>query len=119
MRSTIILILALVVAGCTVQQVKHSTVEGSKKMMVYQNDKAGIDSIISNKALSSFQEEYSAALKNKAFAQSVSGAWNWKSNRTSEEHAITSVLIGCQINNKKSEDIYPCEAIHVNDSWVK
>jgi len=119
MRSTIVLILALIVAGCTVQQVKHSTVEGPKKMKVYQNDKTGIDSIISNKALSSFQNEYSAASRNKAFAQSVSGVWSWKSNRTSKEHAITSALIGCQINNKKSEDIYPCEVIHVNDSWVK
>ena len=88
-------------------------------MTKYENNETGIDSIILNAALESFQTKYKEATFNKAFAQSVSGAWNWKSNRTSIEHAKTSALVGCQRNNKRSEDIYPCRVIHVNNSWVE
>ena len=91
----------------------------ASEITIYQNNQQGLDSIISNRAMESFQGEYADAPENKAFAQSVSGAWNWKSNRTSIEHAKTSALVGCQRNNKKSEDLYPCEVIHVNDTWLK
>lgn len=76
-------------------------------------------SLITGSALRSFNEDYIEAPKNRAFAQSTSGAWNWKSDRTSIEHAIISALIGCQRNNKKSEDLYPCKVIHINDEWVE
>lgn len=115
----IFLISILIISGCTMQQVRQPVVETSNQITIYQNNQNGLDSIISNKALESFKNEYAAASINKAFAQSVSGAWNWKSNRTSVEHAKTSALIGCQRNNKKSEDIYPCKIIHLNDEWVE
>jgi len=87
-------------------------------MTIYSNDKKGIESLMSNKALKSFKTDYAKASNHKAFAQSVSGAWNWKSNRTTKEHAITSALIGCQRNNKKSEDLYPCKVINVDGEWL-
>jgi len=76
-----------------------------------------IDSIITNQALKSYENEYLKATSHKAFAQSESGAWNWKSNRTSEKHAIESALISCQVNNKKSESLYPCKVINVDGEW--
>ena len=115
----IVIISIFILSGCTAQQIKQTAETPSSEITSYQNNLTGIDSIISNKALQSFKTEYSKAPTNKAFAQSVSGAWNWKSNRTSIEHAKTSALIGCQRNNKKSEDLYPCKVIHINDTWVK
>jgi len=117
MKYNIVLILAFLGTGCTTQHYMQPKFEESNKITIYQNNRIGIESIISNKALSSFETEYANAPKNKAFSQSASGAWNWKSNRTSVEHAITSALIGCQRNNRKSEDLYPCKVIHVNDTW--
>ena len=108
-----------IAVGCTTQQFKEIPAEPRSQITIYENTKQGIDSIITNSALTEFKNDYSKASRNKAFAQSVSGAWNWKSNRTSVEHAKTSALIGCQRNNKRSEDLYPCKVIHVNDSWVK
>ena len=102
----------------TVKAVSPSISSSHSELIMYENNKTGIDSIISNEALDSFQTKYKEATSNKAFAQSVSGAWNWRSNRTTIEHAKTSALVGCQRNNKKSEDLYPCRVIHVNDSWV-
>lgn len=119
MKLKLLLVSICIISGCTVQQVKKSEVEPIKQVTIYKNNQQGIDSIISNKALDSFNGEYAMATKNKAFAQSVSGSWNWKSNRTSIEHAETSALIGCQRNNKKSEDLYPCRVIHINDRWVE
>ena len=115
----IILISVFVLSGCVTQQVKQATEKPSSQITIYQNNEEGINAIITNKALVSFNNEYLEATGNKAFAQSVSGAWNWKSNRTSIEHAKTSALIGCQRNNKKSEDLYPCKVIHINDTWVE
>lgn len=117
MKYNIVLMLALLGAGCTTQQYMKADLDEVPKITIYQNDKVGIASIISNKALDSFKDGYTKAPKNKAFAQSLSGAWNWKSDRASIEHATTSALIGCQRNNKRSEDLYPCKIIHVNDNW--
>jgi hypothetical protein len=107
--------------GCTtIKENPNLSTETTQPMFtIYENDKHGIESIITNKALESFKTEYAKASKHKAFAQSLSGAWNWKSNRTSREHAITSALISCQRNNKKSEDLYPCVIINVDDEWVE
>jgi len=102
------LLIFIVVSGCAVQQ-DHKPVA----------EPAGIDSIITNKALNSFKTGYSKASTHKAFAQSLSSAWSWKSNMTSVEHAKTSALIACQRNNKESEDLYPCKIINVNDLWIK
>ena len=109
-----------VLSACATQQpLATSSVPDRGEINIYKNDKKEIESIIGNDALRAFKAEYAAASDNKAFAQSVSGSWNWKSNRTSESHAITSALIGCQRNNKRSEVLYPCKVINVNDEWVE
>ena len=98
---------------------EENAAELNHPIKIYQNHAQGKESIISNKALASFNGDYQKAPINKAFAQSTSGSWSWSSNRTSIEHAKTSALIACQINNKKSEDVYPCKVIHVNDQWIE
>ncbi|PCJ38625.1 MAG: hypothetical protein COA99_11630 [Moraxellaceae bacterium] len=117
MKYSIVLILTFLGTGCTTQQFMQSNVKESTVPTIYQNNKVGVTSIISNKALKSFKNDYAKTPKNKAFAQSTSGAWNWRSDRTSIEHAVTSALIACQRKNRKAEDLYPCKIIHINDSW--
>lgn len=115
-----ILLIVISMAGCAAKDKASIKLQpdSPKNITIYQNDKTGIDSLISNKALASFQTDYANASQHKAFAQSASGAWNWKSNRTSVEHAMTSALIGCQRNNKKSEDLYPCKVINLDGKWM-
>ncbi len=79
---------------------------------------SGHEVIVTNQAAESYRKKYSKATLNKAFAQSESGAWSWKSNRTSVEHAKRSALIACQTNNKKNEKLSPCKIINVNGTWV-
>lgn len=111
---------AIVLSGCAAQgTIQSEAPKAESKIKFYSNNKSGIESIITNQALKSFNTGYENATENKAFAQSASGAWNWKSNRTSIEHAKNSALIGCQRNNKKSEDSYPCKVIHLNGNWIK
>ena len=93
--------------------------EETNGFTLYTDDSEGIESLITNQALASFKSKYKEASQNKAFAQSLSGAWSWKSNRTSVEHAKTSALIGCQRNNKKTEDLYPCKVVNINGTWVR
>ena len=110
----------IVLSGCATQgPIQSELPKSEQKIKLYSNSNLGIESIITNKALKSFNTKYVKATKNKAFAQSASGAWNWKSDRTSVEHAKTSALIGCQHNNKKSEDLYPCKVINLNGNWIK
>jgi len=122
MKNVLTVIAVASLTGCAT----HSDISPTRtiqsnglEFIEYTNNKTGIDSLITNQAVKSFKTDYQKAPSNKAFAQSVSGAWNWKSNRSSVEHARTSALVGCQRNNKKSEDIYPCKVIHVNDEWVE
>ena len=111
---------AIALSGCATQGLIQSEApKAESRMKLYNNNKSGIESIITNQALKSFKTGYANATENKAFAQSASGAWNWKSNRTSIEHAKNSALIGCQRNNKKSEDLYPCKVIHLNNNWIE
>jgi hypothetical protein len=122
MYKSLFLILALALSGCSTVHSsanKSSVRHDNNKITIYENGQKGMASLITGSALRSFNEDYIKAPKNRAFAQSTSGAWNWKSDRTSIEHAITSALIGCQRNNKKSEDLYPCKVIHINDEWVE
>lgn len=88
-------------------------------MEIKYETKAGVDPIINKKALKSFNDKYVNAKLHKAFAQSQSGAWNWKSNRTSVEHAKTSALVGCQRNNQKNKALYPCKIINVDNQWIE
>lgn len=115
------LIVACLITGCatTDKPSVNPQSKPTKAITIYVNDEKGLDSLITNQALKSFKTDYTKASKHKAFAQSVSGAWNWKSNRTSKEHAIKSALIGCQRNNKKSEDLYPCNVINIDGKWIE
>lgn len=77
-----------------------------------------MDALMTNQAVASYRNEYLKATAHKAFAQSDSGAWSWKSNRTSIEHAINNALIGCRANNKRSEAEYPCKIINIDGEWT-
>jgi hypothetical protein len=72
--------------------------------------------IITNAALESYQK-YRSANNHKAFAQSESGAWNWRADRTNQEYAMKNALMGCRANNKV-ENEYPCKIININGEWV-
>ncbi len=74
--------------------------------------------IISKKAQTSFTDKYLNAKGHKAFAQSESGNWNWRSNRTSIDHAINNALASCRARNLAFEVDQPCRIIHVNDEWT-
>ncbi len=74
--------------------------------------------IIRKKALKSFRQKYLTASGHKAFAQSESGNWNWRSNRTSEEHAINNALASCRARNLKFENWQPCKIINLNEKWT-
>jgi len=118
-NALILIVIIITMPGCnTVQKREISSSTSQQSFHIYQNNEKGLKSIITNKALKSFKNKYSEASQNKAFAQSLSGSWNWRANRTTREHAVTSALVSCQKNNKKYEDTYPCEVINVNDEWV-
>ncbi len=120
-----ILALAILLSGCAANE-KSTVNEGiaSSEPIELIEDKTkkikpiGIKSIITNQALRSYKGKYSEATSHKAFAQSASGAWNWKSNRTSKEHATNSALISCQANNKKYEELHPCRVINIDGEWT-
>ncbi|MBT3032192.1 MAG: hypothetical protein KME67_12835 [Candidatus Thiodiazotropha sp. (ex Codakia orbicularis)] len=119
MKKSFLLLSLFSLVSCSSQYQKPAQIKSQpESMVIHTNHENGVASIISNEALESFNTKYAKASKNKAFAQSLSGAWNWRSNRTSIEHAKTSALIACQRHNKKSEYIYPCKIIHINDAWV-
>ena len=107
------LALIIFISGCSIHTNSDFDTKG------HTNTKTGIASIITKDALESYNEKYLAAPEHKAFAQSLSGAWNWKSNRTSLAHAKTSALVGCQKNNTKNEGLYPWEIINADGVWLK
>jgi len=74
--------------------------------------------IIRQKAFQDFKEKYLAAKGYKAFAQSESGNWNWRSNRTSKDHAINNALASCRSRNQEYETKQPCRIINLENEWV-
>ena len=119
MEKIISIFFILLVSGCSSQAIDNNGAQVSKNLVRYENGDYGVDSIITNDALESYKTKYLKSSNNKAFAQSVSGAWSWKSNRTSKDHAKSSALIGCQNNNRKVEDLYPCKIININGKWME
>ena len=73
--------------------------------------------IMSNKALNAYQHKYKDVTRDKAFAQSVNGAWSWRSSKKSVSDAIEKALSSCRQNNKEHEALFPCKIINVNNSW--
>lgn len=123
MRVALIAFLSGILASGCVQTPHH---EGGGEMEhsaescpgeKHSVDSEGLSSIISNKGLKSFQRKYKDASENKAFAQSSSGEWAWRSNKTTKSNAILSALVACQVENASSEKCYPCEVINVNGVW--
>jgi len=116
--------MVLLLSGCATTEVvaekeviSPQTIKVIKKEVV-DIEPIGIKSIISNNALKTYKNEYQKATLHKALVQSETGAWSWKSNRTSKQHAIKSALISCQKYNKKHEDLYPCKVINVDGEWA-
>ena len=99
----VIPIVVLCLTGCATTGVPPPTKSQSTLNKKYLNDGVGVKSIVTNSALESYNMKYLKASSHKAFAQSVSGAWSWKSDRTSEKHAITSALIACQKKIKEAK----------------
>ena len=86
--------------------------------VVFATEQQEVERIISKNALKSYETKYKEAENHKAFAQSETGSWTWKKNMTTKEYAIKAALIGCQLNNKKHEEKYPCKIINVDGSWI-
>jgi hypothetical protein len=113
------LIVSILLGGCATTTLEKQPEHTMGNIKTYTNSKSGVESIITNSGLSSYNEKYLSASEHKAFAQSMSGVWSWKSNRTSVEHAQTSALVSCQNNNLKNEALYPCKIINIDGVWVK
>ena len=112
-----VLVIFILLAGCATHQLRLER-DAWWRTDVPMKKATGEASIMQRRALESYREEYKDASLHKAFAQSDSGHWAWKSNRTSREHAITNALIACQANNGRYEFRYPCKIINVDDKWV-
>lgn len=70
----------------------------------------------SSNALETYQGRYAEANNNKAFAQSLGGAWAWTSNRTKPEDAITYVLSRCEYLRRGQGS--PCALVDLNGRLV-
>ncbi|MEW8505374.1 MAG: hypothetical protein AB2598_01610 [Candidatus Thiodiazotropha sp.] len=114
----ITIVISLMIVGCTTNATTDQPKLAKGTVVKYENTQTGINSIISKKALNSYKKEYLSASGHKAFAQSLSGVWSWRSNRTTAEHAKTSALVVCQRSNIKNEELYPCKIINVDGVWV-
>lgn len=77
---------------------------------------AGPEIIRTNDALKSYKKEYLNAAGHKAFAQSPSGAWAWRAERTTREFAIEDAINACNSYQEASEP--RCVVIHVDNEWV-
>ena len=121
MKSGIFIASILFLVGCASQGQTVPAVTDKDAVIepVIEQNAAGEASIMTNPALKSYREEYVHATEHKAFAQSESGAWSWKSNRTSIGYAIDNALIGCQRNNRRYEEEYPCKIINIDGVWTK
>ena len=73
--------------------------------------------LMSKKALNSYREKFLTERKNKAFAQSDTGSWSWRSSAKSEADAKQKALSSCRKNNKKHEAFYPCRIVNTNNNW--
>lgn len=67
-------------------------------------------------ALDAFSE-YARAPTYKAFAASNSGAWGWRSGKTSAREAASSALAACEDNRKPYTS--ECRLVNVNGQWPK
>ena len=120
-----IAIIAIILSGCSDSEDAITPAEDSNfaskkitEITTIDTDELNLKFIITNEASKSFKNKYLTATSHKAFAQSESGAWSWRSNRTSEKNARKSALIACQANNKKNESLHPCKVINVNGEWL-
>jgi len=116
----LILISMFAITSCASNQTNNSSQQIAflESPTHYENKFSGLASIMSKQALERYREKYVSGEENKAFAQSVSGAWAFRTARTSIEHAKTNALVACQANNKIYEATYPCKIININGEWV-
>ena len=119
MRSGIFIAFFLLGGCASVQHPTPSaTSDSATPKSTFAFEATGEASLMTNQALRSFRNQYLQATEHKAFAQSDSGAWSWKSNRTTREYAIMNALIDCQKQNKRHEADYPCKILNVDGEWV-
>ena len=112
--------------GCSEQESKSSVPETYEtenqvkieepKVVILFSEHEG--QLMTNQAVKDYETKYKKASLHKAFSQSNSGAWSWRSNRTSIEHAKNNALLVCQKNNKKLESLHPCKIVNIDGQWV-
>lgn len=118
MKGICFLLACLALAGCSSHTLDLAPAAPSFASTVIMDDSARDESVLrTNAALKSYREQYTKAEKHKAFAQSASGAWNWRADRTTREYAVENALMGCRANNK-AESEFPCKIINIDDEWA-
>lgn len=75
--------------------------------------------LIADKAAIAFNDKYLTRSQHKAFAQSESGAWGFMTARNSTEEAQKAALDLCTKHNTNFNDDFPCEVIHIDNSWIE
>lgn len=70
----------------------------------------------SQRALEAYQTRYAEAGDNKAFAQSLGGAWAWTQNRTKPEDAIAYAIDRCEYFRRGQGS--PCALVDLNGELV-
>ena len=74
------------------------------------------DIFSSQRALEAYQTRYAEAGDNKAFAQSLGGAWAWTQNRTKPEDAIDYAISRCEHFRRGQGS--PCVLVDLNGELV-
>lgn len=74
------------------------------------------DIFSSQAALEAYQTRYASAGDNKAFAQSLGGAWAWVQNRTKPEDAVAYAISRCEYFRRGQGS--PCVLVDLNGELV-
>lgn len=64
-----------------------------------------------------FLTSYVNRSMNKAFAQSESGAWGYKSGFDDVELVVEAALGHCELSNRGFRNTKPCKIVNVNGVW--
>ncbi|TQV73890.1 AgmX/PglI C-terminal domain-containing protein [Aliikangiella marina] len=102
MNKIYILVYLVLLTGCSASQKLLDETAKDKTIL------------ISKSALESYEKKYIEKSENKAFAQSYTGAWAWRANFTSIEHAVKAVYLDCL----KNSNYKPCKIVNINGEWT-
>lgn len=78
----------------------------------------GIESLLTRRALESYQQKYLKSAGQRVFVQSLTGSWSWQASpKDSLQRLTQKALANCQSRNRNFRDEYPCRVINVNGEW--